>query len=404
MRGRLVVVTMVLMLAALACNLPGNGGSPARPTVTNQAPNVAPTKPAVKPSVTADPGPTPSKEAFATATETPAGLVELNYKGLRFKYPGDLFTNLDARIVPAETGEIGLAGWPGSAPESIEVKVNGYPLKDPFHDPRLTLYPIQTYAKVNSASGDIADRLEGLMVQGNIEPKNLPFLPMFNAGQVLATRVEKFSFQNGNGIRFLTCYSQAVLPIDKDCLFYTFQGLTSDRQYYLSVIFPVSLPALETPEMTKVFEDATLNFDDVKFEAYMKQVKDMINGAAPSDFTPNLTTLDQVVASVLAEPDVELKGPDLGAGTCPKAMTQRLQPDMRARVTFTDGKPLRVRQEAGKGAAVLGQMAEGATFVVSGGPECVGDGLWWKVKIDDGGLEGWVLEGEGGTYYVEPWK
>jgi hypothetical protein len=43
--------------------------------------------------------------------------------------------------------------------------------------------------------------------------------------------------------------------------------------------------------------------------------------------------------------------------------------------------------------------------MVNGGPQCVGDGWWWKVKVDSGGsLEGWVLEGEGGAYYVEPWE
>jgi hypothetical protein len=228
---------------------------------------------------------------------------------------------------------------------------------------------------------------------------------MFNAGQVLAARAGKFPFQNGNGIRFLACYAQAVLPVDSGCLFYTFQGLTSDRQYYLSVIFPVSLPALDTPEMVRAYEDASANFDEVKFGAYMKQVTDMINNAAPSDFTPDLTTLDQVVASVQAEPEVELKGPDLGASPCPGAMTRRLQPDRRARVTFTDGTPLRVRQSAGKSTSVLGQLPEGTTFMVNGGPQCVGDGWWWKVKVDSGGsLEGWVLEGEGGAYYVEPWE
>ena len=83
-------------------------------------------------------------------------------------------------------------------------------------------------------------------------------------------------------------------------------------------------------------------------------------------------------------------------------MPVRLQPGARARVTFTDGTPLRVRRDPSKSGAILGQMPEGTQFTILEGPKCVDQGSWWRIQTDDGNFNGWVLEGEGGVYYVEP--
>jgi hypothetical protein len=400
MRKRLILVTMTLLLAALACNLPGGDA----PTPTGEI------TPSLTPELAGDVTPTFTQtvEAPQTATETPTATSPapnlFNYKGFSFSYPTELFSGLEGSIVPAEPGADGVSGWPGAVPDQIEVKINGYPLKDTFHNPRILVYPIKVYADVNSAAGDISGRLSQVLAQDQFEAKNLPFLPMFNAGQMMAVYADTFGFQNGNGLRYLTCYTQAVIPINSNCLFYTYQGLTDDGNYYISAILPVSLPALETPEMKKAFDDATVNYDDAQYRAYLAEVDKIFAAAEPADYTPSLDTLDAVMRSMRAAPEVELKAAAGQGVVCPGAMAQRLQPDMRARVTFTDGTPLRVRQGAGKSAAVLGQLEEGATMVVTGGPRCANDGLWWQVRADDGGLEGWVLEGEKGSYYVEPWK
>jgi uncharacterized protein YgiM (DUF1202 family) len=143
--------------------------------------------------------------------------------------------------------------------------------------------------------------------------------------------------------------------------------------------------------------------DAAQYEAYMKDMLGLIAKATPSDFNPSLNALDAVVQSVAAAPTAQLKGPG-PAAACPGGMAARLAKSARARVTFTDGTPLRIRNKAGKGGTILGTIPEGGTMVVLDGPQCDADGAWWQVKVESGGKTGWVLEGEKGVYYVEPWK
>lgn len=403
-RIRFIVVGTVLILATLACNFPGSNPTPEppgnddRPVVTQPASQTATVEPTAPPAE--EPSPTPRPSAA-----TPAG-IELNYKGFRFTYPGEIFAGFQPQVAPADLGvDPGGIGWIGSIPDRIEVKATGYLLSNTFLQPELTLYPIQEYAKINPAAGDISGRLSLVLGEDPLPGKNLPFMPMFNAGQVFAARAEKFAFQNGEGIRYLTCYSQAILPIDSACLFYTYQGLTSDGRYYLSAIFPVSLPVLDSSEMQKTFETATQNYDQAKYDAYVDRAIEMISQSEPGDFIPNLDSLDGVVRSVSAQPEIDLLGPAVSIPACPEALAARLRPDITARVTYTDGTPLRVRQSPGKTAPIAGQLPEGTQMTVTGGPQCVAGGYWWNIRVTGGsGLEGWVLEGENGSYFVEPWQ
>ena len=97
----------------------------------------------------------------------------------------------------------------------------------------------------------------------------------------------------------------------------------------------------------------------------------------------------------------ESYGKDLLYFPCPGAMRPRLSIEMPSRVTYTDGRPLRVRRKPGFSGAILRQIPEGYEMYISGGPRCVDGVYWWRVYIE--GKQGWVAEGEDGMYYVEPW-
>ena len=51
-------------------------------------------------------------------------------------------------------------------------------------------------------------------------------------------------FVSGIGVRFLTEYAQYFVPVNNHDLFYTYQGLTNDGQYWISVILPINHPDL----------------------------------------------------------------------------------------------------------------------------------------------------------------
>ncbi|NDJ75317.1 MAG: SH3 domain-containing protein, partial [Chloroflexi bacterium] len=85
--------------------------------------------------------------------------------------------------------------------------------------------------------------------------------------------------------------------------------------------------------------------------------------------------------------------------SCPGALAPRLTVGEQARVTFTDGQPLNVRNSpAGQ---VVTQIQEGTVMTVAGGPQCGNSILWWQVGLPNN-LTGWAAEGADAVYFLEP--
>lgn len=91
--------------------------------------------------------------------------------------------------------------------------------------------------------------------------------------------------------------------------------------------------------------------------------------------------------------------PPSGVQYCAGTIPSRLQTGVRARVTFTDGTPLRLREAPG--GTFLRDMAEGTEFAIIGGPQCHGGYTWWNIRLDNG-QSGWSAEGDNDTYFMEP--
>ena len=49
-----------------------------------------------------------------------------------------------------------------------------------------------------------------------------------------------------------------------------------------------------------------------------------------------------------------------------------------------------------------GQVAQGQTFQVVGGPACTDNIYWFEVIYGIGAVRGWLAEGQAGVYFVEP--
>lgn len=83
-----------------------------------------------------------------------------------------------------------------------------------------------------------------ILLQNHQAGEYLPFLPLFNAHQVMHTSLQYLDFKNGTGLRYLTWFSQGIMPINNYELIYTNQGLTSDGKYYVAAVLPVTHPNL----------------------------------------------------------------------------------------------------------------------------------------------------------------
>jgi uncharacterized protein YraI len=71
----------------------------------------------------------------------------------------------------------------------------------------------------------------------------------------------------------------------------------------------------------------------------------------------------------------------------------------RARVSLEDPRPLNLRDGAGTGSEIIGQIPASGVFYVLAGPQCSQSYAWFRVEYDD--MTGWIAEGDTTAYYVE---
>jgi hypothetical protein len=106
-------------------------------------------------------------------------------------------------------------------------------------------------------------------------------------------------------VRFLTEYAQYYAPVNNKDLFYTYQGLTADGEYWVSAIFPVNATFLQSqPDSVDVppggiaiplWSSPTFEAD---MEAYYNTILGMLTATPDNAFTPTLDCLDNYLQSL----------------------------------------------------------------------------------------------------------
>jgi hypothetical protein len=184
--------------------------------------------------------------------------------------------------------------WWEVMPEYMLLTLQGYSIADHLMEAQIFVYPVDGLG-VNQAAGGVPGSLQALL-QSQQAGDNLPYLPLYNAGQVMHAQVSYLDFQNGKGVRYLTQFDQAPLPINNYELHYTFQGLTSDGKYYVAAVLPVNLDGLPSDASVDL-NNPPANFVE-DFPKYMTDTVDMLNGQPASAFTPSLNQLDAMMGSL----------------------------------------------------------------------------------------------------------
>jgi hypothetical protein len=131
-----------------------------------------------------------------------------------------------------------------------------------------------------------------------IDEPGLPFLPWINRKQTFCAQPEIVEFQSGRGIRYLSYYSQGINPVLEREVFYTFQGLTSDGQFYVSAFFPVETGIFPTepPACPKCGDPNYNPFPE--WEALLSEQLTQVNAQPEDAFEPALQVLDELVESI----------------------------------------------------------------------------------------------------------
>jgi hypothetical protein len=270
-----VALTPDLMLTAYAIA----GATPNVPLTESpvtQAPLPQTTEPPVPP--TAEPPPT------------------IDYMGIQFSFGPPVAQSAQPETIPAAPGDPAQA-FPGEIhPEYYQFKFSGYPLSGTFHEPQILIYPAPAYAAMDPGAAQIIQDLKTLLAQKPSNPERIPFLPLWNAGQMMQSNVKYLEFKNGSGVRFLSQYGQAYYPVNNKDMFYTFQGLTSDEQWYVAAVMPAShssLPSDQNQIPGGNFESFANNF-----ETYMAGVEQTLSALTDNSFVPDLSQLDGLFQSM----------------------------------------------------------------------------------------------------------
>lgn len=295
-----LVFAVAATAVILACGL---GGTPALP-VDNVATAVASTMQALTPAVpgAAETSPAPQ------ATALPG--IPVSYKNVSFTLPVGLASDATPVTVPAATGS-DVTPWE-AAPEHIEFRLNHYDIPEKAFSVReIRVYPARAFADVHSGANITLQRLQGLLANPSaaLTRDRMPRVPYFNADAMIVAQAKLIHFQNGDGVRMVSQYGQAVMPIANDSTFYQFIGLTSDGKYLIIAVLPVQapvLPALEDP--SSPLPAGGVPFPDMgssnaqAYETYFQAVTEKLNGTDSGAFTPSLATLDALVQSLSVQP------------------------------------------------------------------------------------------------------
>jgi hypothetical protein len=246
-------------------------------------------------STPTSPAPTTLPPTAAPApTATPSSQGSAAYNQVSFNYDLSLASTVTATTVPSQNAGSDGPYW-ATYPAYTELNFVGYSSINTYHKPRIEVYPVTDYEQLNPGAKDVIENLKQLLADKPATVDQLPLLPLFNAAQVFHAQLQYIQFQDGQGVRFITQYDQAPLPINNLELFYTFQGLTNDGQYYVAAILPITSSVLpNTDQVTSEQEQTPL----ADFPAYLKQTTQQLDSLKPSDFSPDLSLLDQVIQSL----------------------------------------------------------------------------------------------------------
>jgi len=301
MKKSLLFVTLLTVIS-LACDLSFTVASP-----TDQAP--LPTNTVIP--VTEVPTQVPATLAVdpsATALQSDFEGIEVAVDPLSIVLSPRLASGVRGLQIPPASGE-GVAPW-DVTPGHIQLKLEGYLLQGKSIEPEIYMYPAQAYAELYPAAFESIRRLDNILYVpgGPTLNDQLPAVPFFNAQQLFASNTEVISFQNGQGVRFVTEYAQYAASANNHDLFYHFEGVTRDGMYYIVAILPISAPMLaETSDGGAPLPVGGVPYayfadPSADMQLYYRSVLDLLNATPSELFTPTLAELDSLIQSMRITP------------------------------------------------------------------------------------------------------
>ena len=268
---RILFALLALSLSAFACNL-----NSATPTVTN---------PAVPPTVTS---------SFPTDTP-PAPAANVTCNELSFYLDNLVAFNYACNTVPARLTGI------GAHPQYTQVTLSTYQIGSNVN-PEIDVFSAQAYLDAFPPDGisGFTTPLQAL-IAGGAPGTNLPYLNPYESAQFFHAQYRVLTTPSTSGIRYLTQSAQNYAVVNNFDMFYTYQGITPDGLYVVTAILPAGNALLPNHGDTYPGGETFQQFSD-GFNAYIADTTSKLDSANPASFSPELSLLDGLVASIQVKP------------------------------------------------------------------------------------------------------
>ena len=229
---------------------------------------------------------------------------QVNYQGIQFTYDSTLAYRVEVDAVAPVTGAEAEQTMFGVTPGYQRFTFVGFPAVGSIQPPQLYVMPVSEFPDEQQIYGERLSQLEALLCEhpelsaaadpGGQNP--LPILPVMNAAQTLVSQPDYLDFGNGQGVRYITYYSQGINPVTAADLFYAFAGISANRQYAVAATFPLYAPFL--PQGDSANDIA--NYDDfaLNYQTYLDGLLLQIDVMDGNAYQPQIHLLDALIRSI----------------------------------------------------------------------------------------------------------
>jgi hypothetical protein len=239
------------------------------------------------------------------AQEEDAAQHTVTFDSYRFSFIEELGTNVNIMQIPGDPVESAGPGFSDAAKVQFNLYNAGQPNESLFDTGGVRFYRMDDLMQYGFLAAQV-EKLQMLLEErpdlaqyesgiNNPELGSLPYVPVLTHGAVLTARAHYVETEAVQGIAYIQVVSADLAPFTSRDFSHTFQGISSDGQYYVSTNFNLNTTLFpETLEGT----DFNMAAFQAQWPEYLVESIATLNQAEAHDFTPSLDAIDAVVQSI----------------------------------------------------------------------------------------------------------
>ena len=152
---------------------------------------------------------------------------------------------------------------------------------------------VKDFRRAYPTHADAEKRLRRVLRDRPTRVNDMPALPWADVSMPFHTKIRYLDFRSGSGVAWLTQRTIDTAPINNAQLWYVFQGLTRDGQYYVSAQIHVTHASLSGRATVQDYD----RFEK-QYPAYLAQAVHQLSRQPDASFLPPLARLRAMFASI----------------------------------------------------------------------------------------------------------